>query len=197
MNGNHELLNLDWWRCCDELTITEAVSLILGYDPTPLDIKPDCISPVPVTGYIPLHNAVVAAVRCGVIQGRLDERNVDDSVVEVASLKRWLHDKKIRSEFFNGQEEIPAPETPGYLNPAHPRYSSRLAAAVNAWQALEEAQIRGRSAKQALIDWLTENFEEFKDLKLKNGGGPNRQGIEECAKVANWEASGGAPKTPR
>jgi len=27
-------------------------------------------------------------------------------------------------------------------------------------------------------------------------GKPNETGIEECAKVANWQEKGGAPKTP-
>jgi hypothetical protein len=30
----------------------------------------------------------------------------------------------------------------------------------------------------------------------KDDGNPNEQGIEEVAKIANWDTKGGAPKTP-
>jgi hypothetical protein len=30
----------------------------------------------------------------------------------------------------------------------------------------------------------------------KEDGNPNEQGIEEVAKIANWDTKGGAPKTP-
>ena len=44
------------------------------------------------------------------------------------------------------------------------------------------------------MKWLRENGADF-GLSDEEGK-PNELGIEECAKVANWQPGGGAPKTP-
>jgi hypothetical protein len=81
---------------------------------------------------------------------------------------------------------------PGYLDPSHPRYSPKLAAAVRAWLAVDDP--KGKHPKQALTAWLTKNASNF---GLTNPDGrPNKEGIGDCAKVANWKPSGGAPTTP-
>jgi hypothetical protein len=79
-----------------------------------------------------------------------------------------------------------------YLDQSHPRYSPKLAAAVRAWLAVDDP--KGKSPKQALESWLTAHASEF--ALTKEDGTPNTQGIDECAKVANWNPKGGAPKTP-
>lgn len=83
-----------------------------------------------------------------------------------------------------------------YLDRDHPRYARKLAAAVKAWEAVENQVVAGsgRSPRQLLSEWLEQHAKEF-DLTLGNGE-PNRTGIEEVAKVANWNPKGGAPKTP-
>ncbi|WP_186308572.1 hypothetical protein [Paraburkholderia sp. BCC1885] len=48
--------------------------------------------------------------------------------------------------------------------------------------------------KDAIRKWLREHAAEF-DLTNEDGN-PNETGIDEVAKVANWQPSGGAPKTP-
>lgn len=75
-------------------------------------------------------------------------------------------------------------------------YAPKLAAAVAAWEAVtsDPKRLRGKSPKQALEAWLTEHAAEY-DLVNKDGT-PNKTGIEEAAKVANWQPAGGAPKTP-
>lgn len=80
-----------------------------------------------------------------------------------------------------------------YLDPNHPRYAPKLAAAVRAWLAVDDPPA-GKTAKQSLVNWLRENAPE---LGLTGPEGkPNELGIDECAKVANWRTDGGAPKTP-
>lgn len=79
-----------------------------------------------------------------------------------------------------------------YLNPDHPRYAPKLAAAVRAWQFVTEPN--GKHPKQALTKWLRDHAEEFGLVDDK--GKPNETGIDEVAKVANWQPGGGAPKTP-
>jgi hypothetical protein len=45
-----------------------------------------------------------------------------------------------------------------------------------------------------LVKWLREHAVEFG--MSDEDGKPNETGIEETAKVANWQLTGGAPKTP-
>jgi hypothetical protein len=80
----------------------------------------------------------------------------------------------------------------GYLDPSHPRFAPKLAAAVRAWQSVTNAG--NRSPKQAIEKWLRANAAE---LGLTNPDGiPVNQAIEECSAVANWQPKGGAVKTP-
>ena len=83
-----------------------------------------------------------------------------------------------------------------YLDPANQNYSSKLAAAISAWDAVrsDESLTRGKTVKQAIIVWLRKNADRFG--LTKDDGNPNEQGIEEVAKIANWDTKGGAPKTP-
>ena len=71
-----------------------------------------------------------------------------------------------------------------------------MAAAIEAWKAVSaNAELRrGKSVKQALNVWLRQQANEFG--LTKEDGNPNEQGIEDVAKIANWDTRGGAPKTP-
>jgi hypothetical protein len=44
------------------------------------------------------------------------------------------------------------------------------------------------------VKWLREHAAKFG--MTDDDGKPNETGIEEAAKVANWQPTGGAPKTP-
>lgn len=80
----------------------------------------------------------------------------------------------------------------GYLDPSHPRYAPKLAAAVRAWQAVTDA---GKTTpKQALDKWLRANAAEFG--MINDVGKPVEAAVVECSTVANWNFIGGAPKTP-
>src|SRR5215467_6141351 len=84
---------------------------------------------------------------------------------------------------------------PDYLLSDHQSYSPKLAAAIQAWTVIsaDPELRRGRSVKQALVMWLRHHANEF-DL-TKEDGNPNEQGIEDVAKIANWDTKGGAPRT--
>lgn len=100
----------------------------------------------------------------------------------------WLQSNGIRTGFF-----FPAAtDAPDYLDPKNPRYAPKLAAAVRAWQSVTDPG--GKHPKQALAKWLREHAAEFG--MTDDEGKPNETGIEEAAKVANWQPGGGAPKTP-
>lgn len=109
------------------------------------------------------------------------------TTVAVDDLRTWLETRGIRTGFF-----FPAAtDAPDYLDPKNSRYAPKLAAAVRAWQSVTDAA--GKTPKQALTKWLREHASEFS--MTDDEGKPNETGIEEAAKVANWQP-GGAPKTP-
>lgn len=110
------------------------------------------------------------------------------TTVHVDALRDWLMQRGMKPSFFFPQ----ASDAPDYLDPKHPRYAPKLAAAVSAWLAVKDP--KGKTAKQALQKWLNEHSAQFG--LSDDDGRPNEQGILECAKVANWQPGGGAPKTP-
>jgi hypothetical protein len=198
--------SLDYWRLCEELSIIQAALLLAESDPSggdgyaenwDMDKRPK--------GYEAAKAAITNAFRRGVIKGRLipnyeydingnqcgaieDSINLVESLVDVESLRGWLETRGIRTGFFFPT----ATDAPDYLDPKNPRYAPKLAAAVRAWQSVTDAG--GKHPKQALAKWLREHAAEFG--MTDDEGKPNETGIEEAAKVANWQPGGGAPRTP-
>jgi len=208
---------LDLWRLCDELTIVQAVLLMLGHDPagehaTVEDWK---LQERPA-GYEAAKTAIIAAVRRGAIKGWLapyeyqysinagppEEEPINPRVssVDVESLRAWLESRGIRGGFFRLTEQGAPPD---YLDPNHPRYAPKLAAAVKVWLAMEDENLlRGKGTVAAMERWLETRYRELGLMhdrdNPKNGtkaGDVNRSAITEAAKVANWQTGGGAPKT--
>lgn len=201
-----DLNGFDYWRLCDELSIVQTALLIAGFDPSgengyaenwELHARP--------IGYEAAKAAISNALRNGVIKGKLiplydtdmngnrcgaidDSIDINESRVEVDSLRAWLAGRGFRQGFF-----FPlTTDAPDYLDPRNPRFAPKLAAAVRAWQAVINPN--GKHPKQALMKWLREHAAEF--ALTDDEGKPNETGIEEAAKVANWQPGGGAPKTP-
>ena len=200
---------LDYWRLNDQLTIIQAAILACGDDPSTMQGYVESQQAIDQPqGYVATKTAISNALRNGEIDGELvplvaqdfDENqrveiensiDLEASWVKVGSLRSWLSSCGIRTGFFFAAE----PGEQDYLDPNHPRYAPKLAAAVEAWLATgDSSAIRGRSVKKSLIKWLRKNAAKF-GLSDKDGK-PNETGIEEIAKVANWQPIGGAPKTP-
>lgn len=110
------------------------------------------------------------------------------TTVMLEDLRGWLRGRGIHSGFFFPN----ATNAPDYLNPKNPRYAPKLAAALQAWQAVIDPG--KKTPKQALEKWLREHAVDFG--LVDDDGNPINTAIEECSKVANWNQSGGAPKTP-
>jgi hypothetical protein len=198
---------LEPWRICDELTLTQAMCLIFGfepYDPEELNQPFDYQSNVKIEDW----DAVLMALKTGLnseeIEGiivrfaqlspsRETADSVDEnlSIVRVNSLRLWLQKKQIASNFFLTESRS---VSAAYLDPDHPNYSPKMAACVSAWEAVEGQDNSGKSTKHVLIKWLTANASRFGLVNID--GSLNKKGIEECAKVANYRPGGGAPKTP-
>ena len=191
---------LNHWRLCDELSVIQAALLIVGADPSGSESSSNRSD-----GYEAAKTALMNAI----IGKRLRANVAYDSVegedgewtrggldwhqttIIVEDLRAWLRLRGIRTGFF-----FPEPQDdPDYLSKSHEDYSPKLAAAIQAWKVVsaDPAMRRGKTVKQALIIWLRQHANEYG--LTKEDGNPNEKGIEEVAKVANWETTGGAPKT--
>jgi hypothetical protein len=189
---------LYYWRICDALTVIQAALLIIGEDPSvtrPKD-RP--------TGFDAVETALINAIEgkrlpAKVTQieavdeydGPVTDLNLHRTTILVEDLRSWLKSRGVTTGFF-----FPQPEGPGYLSSSHPCYSAKLAAAISVWVAVSENPDlqRGKSVKQAIETWLRLYANQFG--LTKDDGNPNAQGIEEVAKIANWDTRGGAPRTP-
>jgi len=193
---------LDFWRLCDEVSVVQAVLLIVGEDPSERQgyIENEQPQSKP-TGYDAVRAALVNAIKrkrlpaniCEV-EDRFGNVGIDwnETTVLVEDLRAWLRSRGVTTGFFFPIAE----EDPDYLSSSHDHFSPKLAAAIKAWLAItsDPELRRGKTVKQAIIIWLRQHANEFG--LTKEDGNPNEQGIEEVAKIANWDTKGGAPKTP-
>jgi len=153
-------------------------------------------------GYIAVRTALCGAIECEAIPTRREIRHsgefpsdddpldVRRTTISVAVLDRFFKARGFQCALFD-REIADSSESSG-----SPFFSKKLAAANKAWAAVtaNPSLLIGKSPKQALEKWLSENAA---DLQLLNRDGTiNRTGIEEICKVANWKPSGGATPTP-
>ena len=194
--------DFDYWRLCDEVSVVQAALLMVGKDP---GVAQEYIASWDPErrpkGFEAVKTALINAIEGKRLPATVYEREDDfgkstgplweHSKILVDDLRIWLKSRGVQTGFF-----FPLPEGPDYLSDSHPNYSPKLAAAIKAWTAVSaDAELRrGKSVKQALIIWLRQHANEFG--LTKEDGNPNEQGIEEVAKIANWDIRGGAPKTP-
>jgi hypothetical protein len=193
--------NFNYWDKLDELSIFQALSLLIGYDPKDhhsshvenskkIDLPDE---------YISLKNLLINAVKSGKIRSELvyeeayngDYLSIDSTFVYVESLKSFLIEKGIKSDFFFPDK----PDVVGYLNPNHSNFSSKLFAAIEAWSAIskDKNSLNGQTPKKAIEKYLKNNAEKLG--LLKNDGSINITAVEEICKICNWKPEGGAAKT--
>jgi hypothetical protein len=185
-----EQSSLEYWRLADALSLQQAAVLVVGGDPSTFNP-----SDAP-SGFEAVRSALAHAVRGKRLSAHLnaDEEghyNIDDVTILVDDLRAWLKSRGFIRGFF-----FPEPQGPADLARSHPHYSRKLEAAINAWKAVSENEElrRGKTVKQALEVWLRQHAGEYG--LTKEDGNPNETGIQEIAKIANWDTMGGAPKTP-
>jgi len=214
--------SLDYWRVCEQLSVVKAALLILETDPAhmPYDVEDWEPHHVP-EGFYGVFEALQGAIRSGKLKAqilydpryRVAEippgamaqfpdggvqrlcRGVPDwygTLIDVKDLREWLVQRGLPSPFFF-PDGLPAAD---YLNSSDPDFSPKLYAAIAAWMAVkaDPGLRRGKSVKSALSTWLNQHAAQYG--LTKRDGTPNNTAIEEAAKVANWESTGGAPKTP-
>ena len=204
---------LDYWRLSDELNVIQAALLIVGEDPAQFQEWVDGWKPEerPI-GYDAARTALTHAVHSGRLPATKvdheayqqwdgvndemvgctpDEADWERTIIKVEDIRSWLASRGFSRGFFFPSSA----DAQDYLDSNHTRYAPKLAAAIGAWLAIDsESALQGKSPKQSLMRWLREHAAEYK--LSDDEGKPNETGIEECAKVANWQDKGGAPKTP-
>jgi hypothetical protein len=201
--------DLEIWRLCRHYTVVQAALLVAGYDPAmaaqaerlPVEERP--------AGYEAAKHALEQALKKDPDMGRIayleknkpypgfyDPLDLETSTILASNLQNWLSKHGFKSAFFSDADNKNVSDgRPDYLDPDHPRYAPKLAAAVLAWRACDDcAATNGKSAKQAIMLWLRQNAAQFGLVDER--GKFNVEGIEQAAKVANWQLTGGAPKTP-
>ena len=204
------------WYLADSMTLQDAAALIAGYDPNEIDLcRRDTNFQQNYPRLYPVEKALISAIQSNKLEAKIvatgkylhvryvgdesegywepvDEISLSGTTVSVDSLKDWLSTRGLTTGFFFPNTD----DTPDFLDKNHKNYSPKLAAAISAWQAIsaDKDLIKGATVKQALLKWLRKNADRFG--LTKDDGSPNEQGIEEIAKIANWDSKGGAPKTP-
>lgn len=137
--------------------------------------------------------------------GAMNVRNLpcwELSTIARDDLIDWLKNRGLQECYFYSESKNPNPQIPyepRYLDPNDSRYPFKLAAAVRAWEAMDDNKlIAGRGVVTALTKWLTANAQQLGLLHEKDvsnrytKGSLNNTAIDEIAKVANW--SGGGPQ---
>ena len=201
--GKPELRQIsDLWHLRENVNIVEATLLGLGFEPQFLsDVVEGLSDSHKPSGYVALRRAIIEGIETSKIEGeifrtshfaiKVDEAPVSflQSNVELSSLKHWIIQKGVLNNGFLSATL----SSESFRNEAHPRYSSKLVAVVEAWESYDQVSDGVGTPKQKLSKWLRINASRF---NLTNeDGAPSENVIEELAKVANWAKSGGAPKT--
>lgn len=185
------------WGHAEILTLREAACLLAGIDPGKYRYS-DRTMPTQAEG---LASALEQAIKLGTLKPFAafgwDENGdpeplqpnaiaphaaiSDRSTVLVEELAIWC-DKKSITNYWRRRQETPQL---AHCDPSI--YPPELQAAIEAFEAVsnDSRLTAGRSVKAALMDWLKSNKSD-----LSNGA------CERIAIVANWQPTGGAPKTP-
>lgn len=189
------------WRLQETLTIEEAVMLMYGLVPEGYNrhfLSGKLRGQWP-SGMLPTVHLVSRAIQGEKIIGEIvkssfsGEVDILKSTVNQKSLIKFLIEQNISDEFFN---RVPISEA-DYLNPSHPAYTPKLAAAIITWKAVvqnfEKVNTLG-TPKQRIQRYLIDNADR---LGLTKGDGSlNNVAISEIAKVVNWKTKGGVAPTP-
>ncbi|WP_426043016.1 hypothetical protein [Brevundimonas sp. TWP2-3-4b1] len=190
---------IDYWKLSTEYSVVQAALLTCGHDPAEhqFDVEGNATKPA---GYSAVRSALHNAILSGNLQanthvnqddfGNPSTLDLHQTKVHVADLARFLKSSGFSSPVFDRPSDDQQGASDG------PAYPPKLAAANKAWATVtaNPSLLIGKSPKQALKKWLSDNAAELQLLSRDRS--INRTGIEEICKVANWKPSGGATPTP-
>ena len=205
-------IDYEKWKQYHQLTVDEAMNLISGFEPGSYKFCGANESEMPPHA-VPIYRALVRDFKEFKITMHISGERVDwesicklvhpdefynpysswwaTALLQVADIKDWLRRNSFQSNFF----DTDSTHRPAYLDKTlEDGFSPKLAAAVLVWEHFYHSPANlgpGKALKKEMVKWLTERATE---LNLLHNDEPNKQGIEEIAKVANWRPEGGAPK---
>lgn len=202
------MTDLTEWKLPDAFTPIQAAALVAGASPSQVygngythristyQLRTD--NPAAAKSFKAVLSAIATALVTGALVGHLSPVNpnqfeLDKTLIDKQQLHDWFATKGYVTDAF---QSAASPQVPPYLDPAHPHYSHKLAAAVLSWMAILEdpALMKGVTPKKAIDKWLTKNATEFK--LVRSGQCLNKLAIKEISKICNWKPEGGASKTP-
>lgn len=196
----------EFWRLSETVSIVEGALLTLDIEPQSVsqyvegwddEKKPE--------GYLAVRNGLVAAIRSETLAGEIINPTYEDpqmggieidysridyqsSYVYLTALANWLMERDYFVSFFTYSSK----KETGFRDKSHPRYSAKLSAVVEAWEAFDEGSGEPGTVKQRIEKWLRLNAARF---GLTNeDGNPSETVIKSLATVANWATAGGAPR---
>lgn len=188
---------LDLWLKKDNLKIHEACLLLIGLNPSSVDLDSLDTKP-PSPDYKTWESILMDAIETDILAATkaYDPENMhpdyiywNETTIPIKNLKRWLRQKgNIDNIFFKQNMTSPL----GYLDPENQNYTPKLHAAVLAWlEVTSDPKKLIITPKEAIRKYLVKNAKQF-GLTIKNT--PNKTAIEEICKIANWRPEGGAVK---
>ena len=192
--------NRQIWKLAEELNVFQIILLIADYDPIEFENdrfekwEAEIIRETAALRVV-VQNAVIAnkiAAKIEFYDGNYEgEISWTGTRIDVSSLTEWLKAKNFGNCFFTDESIA----IPGFADSSGPFYAPKLAAAVDAWTIVTSnlELLKNRTPKQALDKWLREHAIEY-GLTLESGD-PNKQGIADISKIANWKPEGGATPT--
>jgi hypothetical protein len=191
---------IERWKLADELNVLQISLLIAGFDPSEFEEDDHGRWPQEVRIEIsPFLNAIKNAARSQKFVFKEvqyqsynePEINWNESLVNIDSFCDWLRSRNFADGYFLANNE-----SDRLLDKSGEFYAPKLAAAVRGWREVTSSPeaLNGKTPKKALEVWLRKHANEY-GLTDKDGN-PNKLGIEEICKVANWKPSGGASPTP-
>ncbi|MGF7157249.1 hypothetical protein [Bartonella heixiaziensis] len=199
--------DLGFWRLSENFTLVNAALLIAGINPAKCrfinrnnllesDIYDDHGNKLLSAKFRAAYSSILQAVNTESLRVyKWDSFSDSQTTVNEEDLKEWLCSRGMRPKFFFPEDDSHEMKGQRYAfqDPTHPRYAPKLAAVVAAWEAVTEVA-PGEIVKQTLKKWLQDNASQY-NLFNKKTGKRSDDVIEQLASVANWEPTGGAPKT--
>jgi len=220
--GEYSVNNIktDIWRLIDSYTLPQAAALIANIDPCAIEydeaskslrLQIGMPNDIRVGHANIVFTSLVQNIRKKYAKWA-EENQIENTPIKNKFFIDWLMRTNQNPKFFSHEIERERAHRSAirlmreteiimkknqlnkkdYLDQRNPRYAPKLAAAILAWEAVEDP--KGKHPAQAIREWLMRNAKELG--LLKDGGELNKSAIDDIAKVANWQPKGGAPKTP-
>lgn len=188
---------VDWLRV-EDLSLNEAAYFLTGNDPSPLRQGQKLLNS-PSGHWLGLLTRSVKSRVLPALKVTVKGFGAQDEVMEIPPDTVGPHDvlhpalTRISVDAFTSwclTAEAPVPWPFAQARQKVPDstiYPAELSAAIDAYLAVSKDPVlmRGRSVKAALTHWLQLNRPEL-----------SSNARERVATVANWQPTGGAPKTP-